>query len=102
MDNHSSCATGKILIVDDDDFSTKIISSVLSKEGYVIFTANNGKEGIDLAIEKEPNVIFMDVKMPGLDGYETTEQLKSYPKIEGCSRCILNFQYIRRRWWPLL
>ena len=74
--------SAKILVIDDDVTITGLIKSVLSKEGYLVYTANDGASGQQLAAEVEPHLIFMDITMPEQDGYETTEQIKSNPKLK--------------------
>lgn len=71
----------RILIIDDDEVITGLIQTVLSKEGYTVYTANNGLDGEKMALENKPHLIFMDISMPGQDGYETTEKIKSYPEL---------------------
>ena len=69
--------TTKILVIDDDETISSLIKQVFSKEGYEVSTANNGIDGEKIALEFMPDLIFMDVTMPGQDGYETTEKIKS-------------------------
>ncbi len=66
-----------ILIIDDDEVITSLIDTILTKEGYEVHIANNGVDGLKMAMEVKPNLIFMDITMPGQDGYETTESIKS-------------------------
>lgn len=82
MHTDEKMRAGKILVIDDDLTITDLIQSVLSKEGYFVYTANSGEEGIKLALEKMPHLIFMDIMMPGLDGYETTEKIKNNPQLK--------------------
>ncbi len=67
----------RILIIDDDEVITSLIQTLLSKEGYAVYTANNGLDGERMALELKPHLIFMDISMPQQDGYETTEKIKS-------------------------
>jgi len=67
----------KVLIIDDSPMIRAIISRALKALGFQIFTAENGEEGIELALKNKPDVITCDVEMPGIDGYETTEKLKA-------------------------
>ena len=67
----------RILIIDDDEVITGLIQALLSKEGYTVYTANNGIDGEKMAAEHVPHLIFMDISMPGQDGYETTENIKN-------------------------
>ncbi len=69
--------SNKILVIDDDEVISSLIQKVLTKEGYEVATANNGIDGEKMAKELKPNLIFMDISMPGQDGYETTEKIKA-------------------------
>lgn len=69
----------KILCVDDDVPQLTIISMVLKKEGYVVETARDGNEGLKKARDWKPDLVIMDVMMPGLDGFQATKRLKADP-----------------------
>ena len=71
----------RILIIDDDETITSLIDMVLSNEGYAVTTANNGIDGEKIASKIKPHLIFMDITMPGQDGYETTEHIKQNPEL---------------------
>jgi two-component system, OmpR family, alkaline phosphatase synthesis response regulator PhoP len=66
----------KILLVDDDEDITEFLSYNLKKEGYQVFTAHNGREAINIAKNEHPDLIVLDVMMPGMDGIETCLELK--------------------------
>ena len=70
----------RILIVDDDPASIKLLVEKLSKETYRFLTATDGREGLKKANEYIPDLILLDVIMPGMDGFEVTRRLKSDPK----------------------
>jgi len=65
-----------ILVIDDDEVSLEISERILSKKGFSVLSATSGAEGIKLAREKHPDVIVLDVIMPGMDGWQALEQLK--------------------------
>ena len=65
----------KILIIEDAKVIRENISTLLSEEGYKVFTANNGKDGLQKARENMPDLLLCDIKMPGMDGYEILEAL---------------------------
>lgn len=65
----------RVLIVDDSPTETFKMSSILSKHGYEILTAENGEQGVAAAREEKPDVVLMDVVMPGLNGFQATRQL---------------------------
>ncbi len=71
----------RILIIDDDEMITTLIHQILSKEGHLVSVANNGIDGVKMASEVKPHLIFMDITMPGQDGYDTTEQIKNNPEL---------------------
>ncbi len=73
----SNIGLGKALIVDDEKTNRLILKSLLSKQGYQTIEAVNGQEAIDLFNQEHPSIIFMDVMMPVLDGYEATRQIKA-------------------------
>lgn len=69
----------KILIVDDDLETLRLVGLTLQRQGYQILSAQNGGEGIRLAELEKPNLIILDLMMPGIDGFQVTSQLKSNP-----------------------
>ena len=70
---------GKILIIDDDINFLDLINRRLSKEGYLVFTANNGQRGIDKAKKLIPDIIILDIVMPDMDGWTVYQKLKKIP-----------------------
>jgi len=67
----------KILVVDDDSDFREAMSNLLSSRGYEVLTAENGASGFATAKNAKPNLILLDVMMPGLDGYEVCRRLKA-------------------------
>ena len=72
----------RILLVDDEPDILEIVSYNLSGEGYEVFTAKNGVEGVAKAKKKNPHLIILDVMMPEMDGIEACEILRSTPGLE--------------------
>lgn len=72
----------KILIVDDEPDILEILEYNLLKEGYQIFKATNGQEGIDQAKKITPHLILLDIMMPDLDGIETCREIRNLPQLE--------------------
>src|SRR5271157_3508920 len=66
----------KILIVDDEPDILEILSYNLKKEGYHIFKASNGYDAINIAKDKRPHLILLDIMMPGIDGIETCHEIR--------------------------
>jgi len=72
----------KILLVDDEQDILEFLSYNLKKEGYSVFTANNGKEAIIIAKKVTPDLIILDVMMPDMDGIETCRGLREIPELK--------------------
>ena len=68
-----------ILIVEDDPKNLKLIRDLLQIRGYTTLEATDGKQGVDMAREKMPDLILMDIQMPVMDGLEATSILKTDP-----------------------
>jgi signal transduction histidine kinase/DNA-binding response OmpR family regulator/methyl-accepting chemotaxis protein len=69
----------KILVVEDEPVNMLLITEVLRKMGVEVIKANNGREAIDMVTEHEPSLIFMDVNMPEMDGFEATGHIRKLP-----------------------
>jgi pilus assembly protein CpaE len=70
----------KILIVDDDIDTVKFITIMLNRLGYETISALNGREALELAHKEHPDLIILDVMMPGIDGFEVTRSLRRHPE----------------------
>ncbi len=71
-----------ILLVDDEPDVLEFLSYNLSKEGYRVFTAKNGKDGLELIKKNHPHLVILDVMMPGMDGIETCREIRSIPEFK--------------------
>ena len=71
----------KILLVDDEIDILEFISYNLEKEGYKVFTAQNGADAIELAEKKQPHLIILDVMMPEMDGIAACEEIRKIPSL---------------------
>jgi len=69
--------TRRALVVDDDAMIVKLQSMILERAGFDVVTASNGQEGLDQAAATHPDVVLLDVMMPGIDGLEVTRRLKA-------------------------
>jgi len=65
----------KILIVDDSPTDRHLLSSILTRSGYQVGFANSGEDGVAMSKEGEPDLVLMDVVMPGLNGFEATRMI---------------------------
>ena len=70
----------KILVVDDEWELRNLLTEFLTGEGYDVIQASNGEEALELAEKEEPQVILLDVNMPGIDGIEVCRRLKEEDK----------------------
>ncbi len=70
----------KILVIDDAEFILESTSTLLRFEGYEVYTAADGEEGVKSAIEIKPDLILCDISMPKLDGYGVLDTLRSLPE----------------------
>ncbi|WP_231459518.1 MULTISPECIES: response regulator transcription factor [unclassified Pedobacter] len=72
----------KILIVDDEPDILELIEYNLKKEGYQVFTASNGQEGITVAKKVHPDLIILDIMMPKMDGIEACRLMRAIPEFK--------------------
>lgn len=70
----------KILIVDDDPLNVKLLAAKLPMDQYETFRAYNGEEALEKIAKESPDIVLLDIMMPGMDGYEVTRKLKNNPK----------------------
>jgi two-component system phosphate regulon response regulator PhoB len=70
----------KILVVDDDAFVRKPLESILRREGFELATASDGNECLERIEQDPPDLVVLDVMMPGPDGFETCEAIKADPR----------------------
>ncbi|MFC2070466.1 response regulator transcription factor [Chloroflexota bacterium] len=66
----------KVLVIDDEDRNLRLIEAMLIPEGYDVVFAHNGKEGLEKIKEACPNVILLDIIMPGMNGYEVLSVIR--------------------------
>jgi CheY-like chemotaxis protein len=69
----------KVLIVDDEKDTLLMLGKRLTAGGYSVITATNGKDAIALAKSQHPDIIILDIIMPGMEGGEVAAELKDYP-----------------------
>ena len=78
-----------LLVVDDQPDIVTYLEALLEDNGYEVLTAYDGNEGIEKAKEHRPDLIFLDLMMPNIDGWEVLQLLKSNPETEGIPVCLL-------------
>jgi twitching motility two-component system response regulator PilH len=66
----------RVLIVDDSPTETQKMKSILTKNGHDVIEAGGGQEGVDMAKAELPDVVLMDIVMPGVNGFQATRQIK--------------------------
>ncbi len=69
----------KILIIEDDPIASRLVDYSLRREGYQVITASNGVTGMRRVTEEKPDLIILDVMLPGMDGFEICHRLRSNP-----------------------
>jgi DNA-binding response OmpR family regulator len=65
-----------ILVVDDAQYITKFIERTLEDAGFVVTVANDGNSALAMLAEKEPDLVLLDIRMPGLDGFQVLERIR--------------------------
>ncbi len=72
----------KLLIVEDDKFLRDLASQKLSKEHLQVFTAVDGEQGVSVAEQEIPDIILLDILLPGIDGFEVLKRIRANPKLQ--------------------
>jgi len=75
--------SARILVVEDQEDNRRILRDLLSSASYGLIEAVTGEEGVTLAETRRPDLILMDIQLPGLDGYEATRRIKANPALRG-------------------
>ena len=71
----------RILVVDDQEDNRKILRDLLTNSRFEVIEATTGEEAVTLAEAQTPDLILMDIQLPGIDGYEATRQIKAKPAL---------------------
>ncbi len=79
----------KVLVVDDEPFICRSLSFVLRKGDYDVFEARNGEEALAFIRENQPDLVFMDVMMPKMTGFDVTRAVRSDPKLKNTKIVLL-------------
>ncbi|HJW46756.1 MAG TPA: hybrid sensor histidine kinase/response regulator [Lysobacter sp.] len=77
--NHVTASSGRILVVDDQPVNLRVVSSLLSRQGYEVILAGSGDEALARYQETRPDLVLLDMIMPGMDGFELLKALQALP-----------------------
>ena len=75
--------TKRILVVEDHEDNRQILRVLLGSAGYEMIEAHDGETALTTAASERPDLILMDIQLPGLDGYEATRRIKADPALRG-------------------
>ncbi len=70
----------RILYVEDNFQNKRLVRKILNSKGYEVLEADNGQDGVDMAAQEQPDLILMDISIPGIDGIEATRLIKENPE----------------------
>ena len=70
----------KILYVEDNEDNICMLKNRLTRKGFTVLVANDGAQGVMMATTEQPDMILMDLSLPGLDGWEATRRIKAAPE----------------------
>jgi two-component system, sensor histidine kinase and response regulator len=74
-------SSGRILVVDDQPANLRVVAALLSRHGYEVQAADKGEDALALVAERTPDLLLLDMMMPGMDGFALLEKLKEIPKL---------------------
>lgn len=78
-----------VLVVDDEPFICRSLTFVLRKENYLVLEARNGEEALAAIRQHKPDLVFLDVMMPKLNGFQVTQQVRSDPTLDSVKIILL-------------
>ena len=71
----------KILVIEDDKFLRELLERKLREEGFTVSSANNGEEGLNKIQEEKPELVLLDLILPGIDGFEILKKIRENPEL---------------------
>ena len=74
---------GRILVVEDNPKNLKLVRDVLRYSGYEVIEATSGEDGVALAVSEQPDLILMDLQLPGIDGAEALRRIRASERTRG-------------------
>ena len=74
----------RILVVEDNTKNLKLVRDVLQFAGFEIIEATTGEDGVELAAREHPDLVLMDLQLPGIDGTEALRQIREMPDVGRC------------------
>ena len=80
----------RILLIEDEPGLVLTLTDLLEAEGYEVRTANNGVKGLEIAAEFQPDMIFLDVKMPQMDGFQFLQRMDVNPALSRIPVCMVS------------
>lgn len=82
----------KIMVVDDDDIIIQAMKNILTPEGFTVIGARSGEECLRILENERPAYIFIDIQMPGMDGWETLREIKKREELRDIPTAMLTAQ----------
>jgi len=70
-----------ILVVEDEADNRRILRDLLTSSGFRVAEADNGPDGLEMTLRERPDLVIMDIRLPGMDGFEVTRLIKSRPEV---------------------
>ncbi len=77
----SNLSPQKVLAIDDDPAMTELLTLLLKTHGFNVLTANSGIDGVEIAHKESPDVIILDLMMPGMDGWQVCARIRTFSTV---------------------